>query len=193
MPGFVEYQDLSEKLSYSSFFPSYNQAYFEKTRFYSGAHENDIYYRKTYNVTSQSYQLTTRAFLFHEYGSLAQTLNGGQTLLRWNQYQTDPIILGSPDLLVSSANGVPSTYGSLASRGDLNINNDIGPLNSVATNAVLISSELLKNSQMLLIGGPTHDNQPVFNWSTAPPEIQSIAHKGAPDSWDFDWITMDLS
>lgn len=67
-------------------------------------------------------------------------------------------------------------------------------MNSVATNAKLISSALLNRSQMLAQGGPTHDDdQPVFSWAKAPPKIQMQPHRGQPDTWDFDWITLEAA
>jgi hypothetical protein len=190
MPGLVVAKDESERLSFG-IFPSYNQAYFEETQFYSGAHENDLHWRETYNVTSQNYQGDNRAFLFREYGHLAQTIEGGQELLRWNKFSTDPVTVENPDPY-TQAN--PATTGALASRGDLNPITEMGPgpTNSVATNAVLMSKALLERGEVLAIGGPTTDDQPPFKWSEAPEVIQDIPHQGVPDSWNFDWVTFAL-
>ena len=114
-------------------------------------------------------------------------------------------MLGSPDptRLVT-----PATYGALASRGDLNPSPEraadgsgggggeddrvapMGPINSVATNAKLMSASLLDASTMMAVGGPTHDDQPVFSWATAPAAIAATPHGGQPIAWDFDWLTL---
>lgn len=188
MPGLIVSNDESERLSFG-LFPSYNQAYFEETQLYSGSHANDVYWRETYNITSQNYQGYNRAFLFREYGHLAQTLDGGKKLLRWNKFQSDPVTVNNPDSYTAS---VPAVLGALASRGDLNPGTAPGVIDSVATNAVLVSMALIDNGGVVAVGGPTHDDQEVFKWSTAPAVIQEVAHKGTPDAWDFDWATFNV-
>ena len=40
---------------------------------------------------------------------------------------------------------------------------------------------------MLFVAGPTHDDQPVFVWSEAPPTVQEELHAGQPDRFAFEW------
>ena len=191
MPGKTWQSDESERLARGGILASYNEAYFPSTHVYSGALANDYYWKQTFSITSFNYQLATRAILFRAYAHLAGSLSGAQQLLRWNKFATDPVVVGSPDLLAIS---VPEVYGSLAARGDLVPSDRNGPFDSVATNAALVSRALVQQGKVLAVAGPTHDSDecPVFNWSTAPPAIQNVPHKGAPDTWDFDWGTFDV-
>jgi len=38
-----------------------------------------------------------------------------------------------------------------------------------------------------IIAGPTHSNQPVFQWSESQPKFPNQKHYGQPDRFDFDW------
>mmetsp|Transcript_16414 Transcript_16414/g.43008 ORF Transcript_16414/g.43008 Transcript_16414/m.43008 type:complete len:595 (+) Transcript_16414:122-1906(+) len=192
MPGLVEAHDESERLSYGSFY-SYNQAYFPKTRAYSGAVDNDLFWRETYSVWSQSYQTNSRAYLFRTYGALASTLEGAQKLIRWNRWESDPLAKNMDDAYTQNTLAV---NGGLASRGDLNPYDTSsgygGPMNSVATNGMILSKHMIEEGAVRMVGGPTWDNQPPFRWSSAPEEIASVPHRGHNDQWQFEWQTFRL-
>lgn len=95
---------------------------------------------------------------------------GMRHILRYNQFQTDPL-----------ANH--SACNQLACRGDLLPS----PRASGAVNAKFTSSSRLAKGQMLFVAGPTHDDQPVFVWSKAPPAVQKEPHIGQPDAMPFEW------
>jgi hypothetical protein len=197
LPGLITSSDETHRLATSKYFASYNQPLLNATRHKSGAAAYDD--AMLSSGITPGYQLAGRANLFREYAHLLGSLDGAKQLLRWNKFQTDPVVLSSPDPthLVS-----PATYGALASRGDLNPSKSsstgsrfapAGPLNSVATNAVLLSASLLNSSALLAQAGPTHDDQPVFSWSTAPAKLAGLPHKGQPDRWDFKWVSLHAS
>ena len=181
LPGLVSTSDEAARLVQSGIFTSFNEPYLDATRVLSGAAAYDEHQRQMHNSTP-GYQLGPRAHLFRAYGHLALAgVEGAKTLIRWNKWQTDPVISADPDTLLRAA---PAAKGALASRGDLNPRppanpppgqhtDPIGPMNSVATNALLVSSALMAAGETLAVGGPTHDDQPPFQWSTAPPEIQA--------------------
>ena len=148
--------------------------------------------RAKYGATP-GYELAGRANLFRAYSPLLSTIDGAKRMLRWNRFATDPVVTSSPD---PTRLAIPAVYGALAARGDLNPTNSsppVGPIDTVATNAVLITRALLENSSLLAQAGPTHDDQPVFKWSTAPRAIASLPHKGQPDAWDFGWVTLQTA
>ncbi len=44
---------------------------------------------------------------------------------------------------------------------------------------------MMKKHECFIISGPTHQDLPVFKWSTA--KKQQI-HQGLIDEWNFDWF-----
>ena len=91
-------------------------------------------------------------------------------ILRYNRYQTDPLSDKSP-------------CDTLACRGDLLPT----PEAEGAVNAKFTSSYRIGMLEMLFVAGPTHDDQPVFKWSTASDTVKATPHMGQPDAWPFDW------
>ena len=65
-------------------------------------------------------------------------------------------------------------------------------MNSVATNAMIVSKGLIATGAVRMVSGPTWDNQPPFAWSSAPNEIASVPHRGQNDHWQFEWQTFRL-
>ena len=98
-------------------------------------------------------------------------------LLRYNRWQTDPL-----------ANG--SACDQLACRADLLV--DETPAADGAVNAKFTSASRVARGEMRFIAGPTSDDQPVFQWSTAPASVRAEPHAGQPDRWDFPWQTLQL-
>jgi len=49
------------------------------------------------------------------------------------------------------------------------------------------------NQQASIVGGPTHDSLPAFEWT---PDVEKAfpkaAHEGQPKRFDFDWITVSF-
>ena len=116
LPGLISVSDETHRLATSGYFSSYNQPYLNATVHESGAAAYDEKMRKQ-GVTAFGYQLAGRAHLFRAYAHMLGSLEDAKKLLRWNKFQTDPVVLNSPD---PSHAVVPATYGALASRGDLN-------------------------------------------------------------------------
>ena len=52
----------------------------------------------------------------------------------------------------------------------------------------ITSFSMSKTLSCLAVSGPTHDQQPVFQWSTSP--FSNVTHLGMPDRWDFDAVTI---
>ena len=122
-----------------------------------------------------SYSLTARAEIFRRDQGLVSDESGMQRILRYNQYQTDVL-----------ANG--SACNQLACRGDLMVPPSAGG----AVNAKFTSASRLAKGQFVFVAGPTHDDQPVFAWSTAPAAVQQEPHAGQPDRWGFEWGVFGL-
>jgi hypothetical protein len=163
-PGWWHAEDQTHALSYG-YWPSYNKALYPGTASRVG---QDALVERFGNY--YSYSLTPRAEIFRRDQGLVAGERGMRRILRYNQYQTDPF-----------ANH--SACDQLACRGDLMAR----PTAHGAVNAKFTSSTRLAKGQMLFVAGPTHDDQPVFVWSKAPPSVQEEPHVGQPDSFAFDW------
>ena len=164
-PGFWHAEDQTHVLAYG-YWPSYNRALYPGTRARVGQDEM-VQTRGGY----YSYALAPRAEIFRRDQSLVTGEAGMRRILRYNQYQTDPFAVNR------------SACDQLACRGDLQKH----PVPLGAVNAKFTSAARFAKQQMLFVAGPTHDDQPVFTWSTAPASVQKEPHLGQPDRWDFEW------
>lgn len=103
-----------------------------------------------------------------------------QALMRYNDWQHDPLSLGCP-------------YNQIASRGDLapttGNNSFCTPQAFGAINAKLTTDEMVPRMEASVVGGPTHDTQPVFAWTPAvEQQFPATYHYGQPESFDFPWF-----
>ena len=48
---------------------------------------------------------------------------------------------------------------------------------------------MAKSFSMMAVCGPTHDDQPVFQWSKS--DFKDLSHMGHPDVFDFDPIKVE--
>ena len=163
-PGFWHAEDQTRTLAYG-YWPSYNKALYRGTAVRTGQDEMVRLHGMDY-----SYSLTPRAEIFRHDQGLVTDEAAMRRVLRYNRYQIDPL-----------ANH--SACNQLACRGDLLPS----PIADGAVNAKFTSAARLAKGQLLFVAGPTHDDQPVFKWSTAPASVQQMPHAGQPDRWDFDW------
>lgn len=163
-PGYWHAEDQTQTLSYG-YWPSYNKALYQGTAARIGQDE-----MVRLHGTDYSYSLTPRAEIFRRDQGTVTNEAAMRRVLRYNQYRTDPL-----------ANH--SACNQLACRGDLLPS----PVADGAVNAKFTSATRLAKGQLLFVAGPTHDDQPVFDWSTAPASVQQTPHAGQPDRWDFDW------
>ena len=168
-PGFWHAEDQTAVLAYG-YWPSYNKALYPGTAARTGQDEMVAAHGNDY-----SYALTPRAEIFRRDQGLVTDEGGMRRILRYNQFQTDPL-----------ANR--SACNQLACRGDLLHS----PVADGAVNAKFTSSARLAAQELLFVAGPTADDQVPFQWSTAPPSVQAEPHAGQPDRWDFDWGTFGL-
>jgi hypothetical protein len=108
-------------------------------------------------------------------------------LQRYNNFQHDPL---------SRCNCSPPYSGELAiaARSDLNPANGTYEIPSLghrphgATDCKITSSSMIKSLSCLAESGPTHQQQPVFQWSTS--TFNTLSHLGMPDRYDFNPVTI---
>ena len=136
-----------------------------------------------------SWANTSRARIFErEQGGVAD-LPALQRLLRYNEFQVDPLGGQSCTARASASNAI-------AERGDLTPASsrciaDISRQDEAAIDAKVTSHALVTSGRLaaLAVSGPTAESQPPFRWSTSP--YSATPHAGQPDLWDFAWQRME--
>jgi hypothetical protein len=170
IPNLVYGADSSHLLSFG-YFPSYNVPYWP-----------EVYNRSGYpaiqaimgsDIPGFEYQTAPRAQIFRRDQGKVHNMTDFQRVMRYNNYQVDPISAGD-------------AYSAICSRGDLLVE---GARPSGCTDSKVLSYSLYQKGQALIVNGPTSvasggDLKP-FDWKAYPKVVRS----GLPDVFDFDFIT----
>jgi hypothetical protein len=182
MPGLIRAADLTHVLRKQGYWASYNIPYFEDLFNISG----NKYMAQKYGPF-YSYNYTARAKIFRRDHSKLTDLKSMYKLMRYNDFRNDP--LSQCSVYKQTCSPPYSPYLAIASRGDLNEpdgkysfrqSNNYG---FGATDAKITNSEMAMNLEMLAVSGPTHEQQPPFEWSTS--NIGDLKHFGQPDLFNF--------
>eukprot|EP00118_Oscarella_pearsei_P024892 m.307042 g.307042 ORF g.307042 m.307042 type:complete len:550 (+) comp41843_c0_seq1:97-1746(+) len=178
LPGYVEYHDMTSVLSEKGYWASYNIPAFPTVFKMSGMpalveqHGNWFTHDKH-----------PRALIFARNQSAITDLDSLYLLMRYNNYKHDPL---------SRCNCTPPYTGenSIAARSDLNPPDGkyafsaLGLRNHAAVDTKITSSKMVPELASCAVSGPTHQQQPVFVWSTSP--FANLSHIGMPERWEFD-------
>jgi hypothetical protein len=191
LPTMTQAADMTHTLALG-YWPSYNKAFFPAVSALSG--QDDMV---TKFGNDQSYELAIRAKIFRRDHGKVTSREALRKLMRYNKWQTDPYSEGD------------ACGGSLACRGTHpSANYDM--LSSYAPSIILacslshVAGDLLKPMMDLgnidakfvsyhdvfamrfeAISGPTHDDQPVFEWDSKRANL--APHYGQPSRFDFGW------
>jgi len=115
-----------------------------------------------------SYTKCPRARIFAREHSSVNSVDHMKFIMRFNQWQTDPLSLSDPGNSISSRfdleTSSPSPFGGMDSK--------------------LTSYEYMKTLAAEGISGPTYYQQPAFSWE---PLWTSQPHMGMPNRFDFGW------
>lgn len=125
-----------------------------------------------------SYENCTRFKMFQRDHVRVQSFDDMKLAIRYNQYQTDELAGGDP-------------YNSICSRKDLRTSS--ASTSGGVDGKVTSYSRMMKLTNEPLvaaINGPTHDDQPVFQWSGS--KWESQVHLGQPDVFDFEYVNIDF-
>lgn len=177
LPGEVQYADMTKTLLETSYWGSYNIPYFPKIYNDSGMQDLVKKYGDFF-----THDKNPRARIFARDNKKVEDLDSLIKLMRYNNYKIDPI---------SKCNCTPpfSATNAIAARCDLNDENGIYPnpvlkqRNHGATDVKATSSSLAKSLSLIAECGPTHDQQPVYQWSKSP--YADSPHEGHVDMFDF--------
>lgn len=161
-------------LAQGSYWASYNIPYQQDVYVESG-------FQQAYDTYGDAYSYTNcpRALIFARNQSSVQSFEDMQSMMRYNEYQTDPLSQGKSNYAISSrydfiTTGSSSSFGGTDSK--------VTSYSRVAT--PLGSTTGLVSAQC----GPTHDSQPPFKWSGSP--WDSEVHLGQPDVFNFTFVNI---
>ena len=176
--------------------------------------DNIAYFAKTYQVTLEALQCSqgsifcqtnySRAEIFKRNATSIETIAHLQKMMRYNDWQNDPLstIPNCPGC--NPANNAQLT---ISNRADLvpleanfaelydnkyGINNpaflSAGNFGGIDAKMIAFSENTDANKVVAHVqSGPTHDQQPVFSWSTT--KVAGARPRGAKDTFDFGWVT----
>jgi hypothetical protein len=178
LPIYFDYRDVTNVLRNQTYWPSYNVPYFTFIFNMSGAPAEVAKYGDWF-----TYDKTPRALIFKRDHTLVKDLDSMIKLMRYNDFQHDPL---------SQCNCTPpySSENAIAARSDLNPINGTYPFGALghrqhgATDVKLTNYALHKTHQFVAISGPTHDQVPAFQWSKSDFDTK-VKHIGHPDLWVF--------
>jgi len=173
IPGYIVSADQTSTLLEQGFWPSYNIPYF--TSIYDLSNY-PAYFAKYGDMFS--YSKCARAQIFHRDAHAVETMDDMKRIMRYNEYQTDPLSLKD------ACRGI-------SARCDLNVpwlNNSLNGLAAFGgIDSKITNEKIVSNFEAFVIGGPTWDSQPPFAWTQQWKHVPSF---GCPTVYDFDWVVM---
>ena len=192
MPGTISVVDQSDHLRTIGYWASYNVPSDPHIFKISGQQALvDKYGGITGPGAFFSYANTSRARIFDRDAPNVANQSNLQTIIRYNNAPNDPL-----STLFCGTNPKYSYTNAISDRSDLNQKGgdykipelgfgDAGGIDGKVTWATWLQTPLPDGVTILGQSGPTHDNCPVFDFSTTK---VTAPHQGYPDKWDFGWI-----
>jgi hypothetical protein len=165
-PGLVVGGDATGELE-RGYFPSYNVPYFDAIYLQSGYGDVDS---KNQQLEGTQYQLAPRARIFRRDQNGVQSFYDMKHIMRYNDYQNDPVANGDP-------------WSAICSRGDLSPSS---PSASGCYDTKVTSFEYMKEMKAEIVNGPTAQGLPPFSWATSG-LASSNDHYGQPDEYNFEF------
>eukprot|EP00753_Platysulcus_tardus_P008372 PLAT15929.1.p1 GENE.PLAT15929.1~~PLAT15929.1.p1 ORF type:complete len:572 (+),score=269.22 PLAT15929.1:1758-3473(+) len=168
LPGHYHAEDMTRTLALGHW-ASFNRPFFQSTYTLSGfaamEASHGVYY---------SWDMYPRSQLFRRNATRVESTADLQAFMRYNNFETDPLSGGNP-------------WNAIAARGDLVKQGGANRRADGSIDAKITSMKMMDAGQVLVQSGPTHDQQPVFEWSNGD---WNCSHVGQPNRWDFGWVTM---
>jgi len=175
LPGYCGVEDVTLFLK-KGYWPSYNTPFIKEIREIAGY--NKILKERPELYDSYDYSGCARANIFRRDQSNVNDINSFFKLLRYNDFQNDPLSKGDPGNVI-------------AYRGDLDKSNSCFG----ATDLKFSSLNDIKNKKVFLINGPTKEQQEIFDWTiTKCIESNPIRFKtyGQVNRYDFDVVEYNI-
>ncbi|XP_063715268.1 putative phospholipase B-like 2 [Symsagittifera roscoffensis] len=191
LPGFIMAKDMSHTLvssDYQNAWVSYNVPYFEATQqinnYSAYINEYGLFY---------SHDQCPRANIFRRDLHKSQDLNSTIALMRYNDFQNDPYAkCNCTPLGYSSENGISARCELNPLNGTYNIASESARCHG-ATDFKITNAEMINSLQMVAISGPTHSQQPVFDWTLQEnTACKGISPEGHPKRFKFGPVLVDI-
>jgi len=125
--------------------------------------------------------MCARAQIFRRDAPSVQTMDDMKKIMRYNQYQTDPLSLHDACKQISARCDLNTPWAGPTLNGWA----AFGGIDSKITDNVMI-----KTQSAWAVSGPTWDNQPPFAWTST---WESRPHYGMPTVYDFTFGVMTPS
>ncbi|RVE52351.1 hypothetical protein evm_002989 [Chilo suppressalis] len=182
LPGYTEAADLTSALVSTSYFPSYNIAYFPRVFNMSGGNVRVKAYGDWFG-----YHTNPRAKIFKQKQAGINNLRDMYEVMRYNDYKHDPLSR------CDACNPPYSACNAISARNDLNPPNGTYPFRALghrshgATDVKITGALLHRAHQFIAQASPTYNLSrgiPPFTWSEFDmgPQLNHIGH---PDRWMF--------
>jgi len=191
IPGYIVAEDVTPLLRSQHYIPSYNVPYFPSKFDLSNSTINVDLYGDWF-----TYDKCPRANIFRRDQSKVVDLESMQRIMRYNDFQHDPLSDCACSPIAASGENA------ISARSDLNPINGVYAFSALGHRAhggidakITSASVVAKAPQSLptwAVAGPTYDQQPVFSWESAV-FIPNVTHIGHPTTFDFDWQFFSFS
>jgi hypothetical protein len=171
MPGAYVYADMTDALAMGRWY-SMNIPYFPEVWEQMG-YAAVVEKTKSFDWT---WQMAPRAQIFRRNGTVS-TLEDLGRLIRYNNWQVDPLSKGTPRNAIMSRYDLDPEAQHRRPAGGLD--------------AKMTSALSAQNGHVRIRAGPTTDDQPPFSWSQFEAKTgEKYAHHGLPDTYDFPWVDL---
>lgn len=176
IPGAVQMADMTMKLVDQTYWPSFNIPYFPYIYNLSGVSATKAKLGSWFD-----YDLNPRSQIFKRGHAKVQDIDSLFKLMRYNDFKNDAL---------SKCNCTPpySAENAISARSDLNPADGKYPFAALGhrrhggTDCKATNYKLMQQLSAYIVAGPTHDTQPVFQWSKSGWK-QPLGH---PDAFNFE-------
>ncbi|KAN0014913.1 hypothetical protein ACTFIU_001233 [Dictyostelium citrinum] len=173
IPGYIEFADQTQALR-QGWWNSYNIPFYETIYEASGYSNYTANNYSDSTIYYMSYQTCPRAEIFRNFAGYVESLEDFQSLLRYNDFENDPL-----------SHKIP--FYAIASRYDLSNKN---PSPFGATDTKVTCGSMIDQNIIVAISGPTTSNgQPIFQWNSEIDFMKSTSHLGCPEKYNFPWVS----
>jgi hypothetical protein len=174
IPGATHSQDVSSVLRKQGYWASFNRPYFDDIRAASGHAAAQKSHGSLY-----SFNDSPRGHIFKEVSPSVESITDMRGVMTQNTYPDTGVEPNEPGHEISA-------------RMDLSPNQ---PIPNGGIDAKVVNRCLMKSQTVQAISGPTHVNQPIFEWEKddGTEAWPGWPHTGQPNVWNFDWVQMTPS
>jgi hypothetical protein len=174
IPGAVHTQDVSPIVRRQGYWASFNRPYFDDIRVASGHDAAQKSHGALY-----SFNDSPRGHIFATVAPTVETLMDMRGVMTRNDYPNAGVEPNEPGHEISARMDLSPTQ----------------PIPNGGIDAKVTNRCLFRTATAQAVSGPTHGNQPVFQWEKddGSEAFPGYPHTGMPNIWNFDWVQMTPS